>query len=138
MKLSPKCTLVPDSEPYGKTVIRTIRFDEPNLIIELQGGDFSYLRLLFHEVVAFRVIDEREITEFWNTYSEPNGWLWEVLDGGYLALERQRDGFNLLSLPLREYFVVCNFCVSVLSCDSPELISLGRTPPGARKRGVTG
>ena len=44
MKPVPKCTLVPKSRPYAKTVIRTVRFDEPDLIIELQGDDFSYLR----------------------------------------------------------------------------------------------
>jgi len=131
MKSFPKCTLFLESKPYAKTVIRTVRFDEPDLIIELQGEDFSYVRLTFREVVAFRVIDEREITEFWNTYSKTNGWLWEVTEGGYLALERQRESFNVLSLPLREHFVVCNYCVNVLSCNSPEFVSLGSSPPDA-------
>ena len=134
----PNCTLVVESTPYTKTVIRTVRFDEPDLVVELQGDDFSYLRLIFRDVVAFRVIDEREITEFWNTYSQANGWLWEVTEGGYLALERQRDSFNILDLPLREHLVTCNYCVNVLSCKTPEFLSLDRTPPGARKRGTTG
>ena len=138
MKPVPKCTLVLESKPYAKAAIRTVLFDEPDLIIELQGDDSSYLRLIFRDVVAFRVIDEREITEFWNTYSAPNGWLWEVAEGGYLTLERQRDSFNVLDLSLREHFVVCNYCVNVLSCDRPEFVSLGRTPLGAPKRGATG
>jgi hypothetical protein len=87
MKPVPKCTLVLESKPYAKMVIRTVRFDEPDLIIELQGDYFSYLRLIFHDVVAFRVIDEREITEFWHTYGAPSGWLWEVTEGGYISLE---------------------------------------------------
>ena len=134
----PNCSLVTESKPYKKTVIRTVRFDEPDLVIELQGDDLSYLRLIFRDVVAFRVIDERELTEFWNAYSEPNGWLWEVTEGGYLALERQRDSFNILDLKLREHFVVCNYCVNVLSSDSPEFLSLGCTPPGAPIRRTTG
>ncbi|WP_153555272.1 hypothetical protein [Roseimaritima sediminicola] len=138
MKPAPKCTLVPESKPYAKTVIRTVRFDEPDLIIELQGDDFSYLRLIFRNVVAFRVIDEREITEFWNAYSATSGWLWEVAEGGYLALERQRESFNVLGLSLREHFVVCNYCVSVLSCHSPEFVSLGCSPPNTLNRGATG
>jgi len=138
MKPIPNCTLVLESKPYAEMVIRMVRFDEPDLVIELQGDDFSYLRLIFRDIVAFRVIDEREITEFWNTYSEPNGWLWEVTEDGYLALERQRDSFNILDLSLREHFVVCNYCVNVLSLDPPEFFSLGSTPPGAPKRGTTG
>ena len=138
MKPVPKCTLVLESKPYAKTVIRTVRFDEPDLIIELQGDYFSYLRLIFRDVVAFRVIDEREITEFWNTYSAPNGWLWEVTEGGYFSLERQRDSFNVLGLPLREHFVVSNYSVNVLSCGSPEFVSLGCSLPDALNRGATG
>jgi hypothetical protein len=138
MKPVPKCTLVLESKPYAKMVIRTVRFDEPDLIIELQGDYFSYLRLIFHDVVAFRVIDEREITEFWHTYGAPSGWLWEVTEGGYISLERQRDYFNLLGLSLREHFVVCNHCVNVLSCESPEFVNLGCSPPDALNRRATG
>ena len=58
----PNCTLVVESTPYTKTVIRTVRFDEPDLVVELQGDDFSYLRLIFRDVVAFRVIDERAVS----------------------------------------------------------------------------
>lgn len=138
MKPVPKCTLVPESSPYAKRVIRTVRFDEADLIFKLEGNDFSYLRLIFRDVIAFRVIDEREITEFWNTYSAPSGWLWEVAEGGYLALERQRASFNVLGLSLREHLVGCNDCVNVLSCHSPEFMSLGCSPPNNLNRRSTG
>ena len=124
----PKCVLIPESKQYAKTVIRTIRFDEPDLIVELQGPVFSYARIVFREVIGYRVIDEREITEFWNDYSEPNGWLWEVLDGGWLSLERSRVRFNPLQLALREFFVVDNYCVNVLCAEPPELHDLGSNP----------
>jgi hypothetical protein len=108
--------------------VRSIRFEEPNLIVEIQGPGFSFARLKFHDVVGFRVLDERELAEFWNTYSEPNGWLWEVTDGGWLTLERKRVSFNSMGLHLREFLIVDNYCVNILCKNPPELKDLGTDP----------
>ena len=128
IELHPKCVLIPEATRYRKKAVRIIRFDEPDLIIEVQGEGFSYARIVFRDVIGFRVMDEREITEFWNEYSEPNGWLWEVLDGGWLSLEKNRKDFNLLNLPTREFFVVDEFCVNIWCLNEPEIIDLGVDP----------
>jgi hypothetical protein len=129
----PACVLVTGSQRYSRTVIRHLSFENHLLTIDLQGVHFSYARLLFRDVVGFRVLDERDLTEFWNAYSEPNGWLWEVKSGGWFDLERRRSTFNSGSLfpGLREFFVVDDQCVSVLCPHAPELVDLGSDPTAA-------
>ena len=131
----PDCVAVVEAQRYAKTVIRTIRFDEPDLVVELQGVGLSFVRVVFRDVIGYRVIDEREITEFWNDYSEPNGWLWEVLSGGWLSLERTRKNFNPLGLELREFFVVDNYCINVLCPETPTILDLGTDPETDSNRG---
>lgn len=84
--------------------------------------------MIFRNIVGCRIIDESHISEFWNTYSEPNGWLWEVNDGGWLALERNRETFDPPHISLREFFIVGNYCINVLSPDYPEITDLGTDP----------
>ena len=75
------------------------------------------------------MISPNDLAEYWNTYSEPNGWLWEVLRGGWLDLERQRPRFCSGGEDgLREYFLVDDNCVNVLTRQLPEIIDLGTDP----------
>lgn len=91
-------------------------------------------RLTFADVVGFRVLDERDLCEFWNEYSEPNGWLYEVESGGWLDLEKHRQLFNSPDLiqNLREYLLVDDKCVSVLCVAPPEIVDLGTDPARAQ------
>jgi hypothetical protein len=107
--------------------MRGIRFDDGDLLIEIEGPAFGRARLVFRGALGFRVLDERELTEFWNAYSQPQGWLWEVRRGGWLELESTRENFNILELPVREFFVVDEFCVSVWSRDPPAFVDLGES-----------
>ena len=126
----PVCVAVPEAKRYARIAVRAIAFDGSTLTLDIQGEGFSYARLVFRDVVGFRVLDERDLTEFWNTYSEPNGWLWEVRSGGWHDLERIRATFNPGEFVdgLREFFVVDDKCVSVLCRTPPELIELGADP----------
>jgi hypothetical protein len=126
---APRCTLLTESQRYRTKVVRSLRSDGRDLIVEIQGEAMSFARVVFHDVRGFRVLDEGDLLEFWNTYSEPNGWLWEVHAGGWLDLERRRPRFNLLSLPLREFFVVDDPCISVLCERQPTIEDLGAAPP---------
>lgn len=116
----PECLLVPESSKYAGKTMRSIRFDDGDLVMDIEGPSFGRAQVTFRSVLGFRVLDERELTEFWNTYSQPHGWLWEVKRGGWLELEATRRNFNLLELPTREFFVVDEYCVSVWSPEAPE------------------
>ena len=77
-----------------------------------------------------RLLDERDLCEFWNTYSEQNGWLYEVEEGGWLELETRRSLFNAPGFHpgLREYLLVDDKCISVFSVQPPEILDFGADP----------
>ncbi len=120
--------------------MRSLRYDGETLSVEIQGEGFAFARVVFHQPAGFRVLDERDLCEFWNTYSEPNGWLYEVEEGGWLELEMHRRLFNSPDFfpGLREYLLVDDTCISVLTIRPPEIIDLGspagwgETPPAKR------
>jgi hypothetical protein len=134
-KANPVCVPVPQAKRYARKAVRGMTFDGSTLMLDIQGEGFSYARLVFRDVIGFRVLDERDLGEFWNTYSEPNGWLWEVQSGGWLDLEETHPGRTFIShdmiSDMREFFVVDDKCVSVLCRIAPELLDLGAAPPAA-------
>lgn len=130
---SPKCKLFAPAMRYKRKVVRSLHFDGSKLVINIQGEGFAYGRLIFQSPVWFRVLDERALCEFWNTYSEPNGWLWEVEEGGWLELESQRELFNSPTLfkGLREFFIADDQCISILCMVPPQIEDLGADPEHA-------
>ena len=126
----PRCVVLPTCLPYKRVATRSVHFVDDVLTVELQGEGFIWLRAVFRAVVGFRVLDERDLCEFWNEHSEPNGWLYEVAEGGWMELEKQRQWFSSPEIfsDLREYLLVDNMCVSVLCRATPELESLGAPP----------
>ena len=127
----PKCKVFPPSARYRDKVVRSIQFDGQTLVIDIQGEGFSFARVHFSNLIGFRVLDERELCEFWNTYSEPNGWLYEVEEGGWFELESTRKLFNWHghNSDLKEYFLVDDQCISVLTANPPEIRDIGMDPP---------
>jgi hypothetical protein len=127
---SPKCQVFPQSARYPKKVVRALRYDGEVLVIDIQGKGFSFARVVFRDVVGFRVLDERDLCEFWNTYAEPVGWLYEMEEGGWLELESQRKLFNSPDCfpDLREYLLVDDKCVNVLTRELPEIQDVGTDP----------
>ena len=128
-----RCTAVPESRRYAEKAVGAVRFDGRDLVIEIQGSAFSTVHLVFRAPAGFRVLDRRDLGEFWPEYSEPNGWLWEVHSGGWMDLERHRplSSSHRSSAPLREFLVVDDMCVSILCAHPPEFIDPGATAPEA-------
>lgn len=128
--IMPVCTLAPESARYAAVEVRSLRFDGVDLVIEFQGRGFSYGRLTFRMVAGFRVLHERNLTEFWTDYDGSSGWLWEVHSGGWLDLECERPGFiDVDFLPqMREYLVVGTNAVSVFAVEPPEIEDFGADP----------
>ncbi len=127
----PKCTVFPPSTRYKRVVVRSLRYDNDGLLtIEVQGTGFAFASVVFRRPAGFRVLDERDLCEFWEKYHTGNGWLYEVHEGGWQELESQRPLFNSPSFfnGLREFLIVCDQCYSVLAVEPPEIIDQGEVP----------
>jgi len=134
MNAKPECTVVNDSKGFHVVDIGRVEYTAQlpnadglarNLYIHtIERADVPSATVLFEMPVAFRVIDEMHLLEFWNDFSLPNGWLWKVDSGGYLDLERTRKYFHADDLfELSEYLIVGDRCVSVIAHSPPILIS---------------
>ena len=130
---APKCILYEPASRYRRKVVRSIHFDGGTLTIDIQNEGFGFARLVFGLPAWFRVLDERDLCEFWPVHSEPKGWLWEVQEGGWMELEATRPLFNSPSMypALREFLLVDDQCVSILSVKPPQLYDLGAEPAPA-------
>jgi hypothetical protein len=107
-----------------------MRYDADDLVIDIRSEGFAFARVTFHAPIGFRVLDERDLCQFWNTYSRPNGWLWQVHSGGWMDLEKLGPSFSSPDLipELREYLLVDDRCISVLCVAPPEIIDRGADP----------
>ncbi|MCR8957897.1 hypothetical protein M0765_009225 [Variovorax sp. S2] len=86
------------------------------------------IRVGFDGVVAYRVMDERDLGEYWPACSQPNGWVYSIRSGGWLSQESVRSGSCIgLFYPDVHEYLVAGFtdCVSVL-CTSEPRVELGR------------
>ena len=126
----PKCIPYPPSQRYKQKVVRSLRYDGESLVIEIQGEGFAYARVTFRHPAGFRVLDERDLCEFWGNYHERNGWFYEVEEGGWVELESLRPLFNSPDWfeELHEYLLVDDKCISVLATRPPEIEDLGSLP----------
>ena len=129
----PRCVPVPASRRFPRVALRALHFDGADLLAELQTTASSFLRLVFRDVMGFRLLDERDLLEFWPEYSEAAGWLWRVEAGGWLDLERTRAHFDTPRFyeDALEHLIVDDKCVSILSQHPPELLDVGGSPEDA-------
>ncbi|MBK9176514.1 MAG: hypothetical protein IPM46_09285 [Flavobacteriales bacterium] len=123
----PKCKPFLPAAKYPRKAVRSVHYDGTDLSIEIQGEGFAFARVVFSNPAGFRVLDESDLAEFWNTYSEPNGWLYEVEEGGWFELESNRPAFNSSTFldGIHEYLVVDEICISVLCLQPPEIKNTG-------------
>jgi hypothetical protein len=86
--------------------------------------------LEFQQIGGYRVLDEGQLSAFWNKESRTDGWLWEIRSGGWFALESTRPDFVMGLTPLgngpREFLVLgINDCVSVITWADPHAYAAG-------------
>ena len=87
----------------------------------------QYASVTFEECAAFRVMDERDLGEYWRACSSHSGWIFEVRGGGWLSQEIERPTSLVahMNAGLREYLIAgTDDCVSVLAVESPKVTSL--------------
>ncbi len=112
--------------PLADPEVIRMEYEPDDLIVTVRslssGLEYS---LRFGAVIGFRVLDERDLLEFWPECSTMNGsWTFEITSGGWLAAEFKRSGSLIghMCPEAREFFVAgCNSCVSVIGSDEPVL-----------------
>ena len=114
----------------GKAEVLDVHFDLNRL--EIVVGLFSAQgdrRIVFEEVKGFRVLDESDLSAWWERVSSIDGWLFEVTAGGWFAQESQRSDFLSGAAQFyREFLVVgVDFCVCVIAKGHPHVSTINRT-----------
>jgi hypothetical protein len=114
----------PSRQVDGIPEVTDIYYDLQALRITLTFADREEpVHATFHESRGFRVLDEGDLTEFWNPETRPDGWLWRISAGGWLDLERTRPAFITgLGDQYMEFLVVgVDDCVSIIASAEPVL-----------------
>lgn len=105
-----------------------IEYDSGKLSVSAYVNRKQVARVVFESVEGFRVLDEGDLLEFWPMCSSRSGhWIWEIQEGGWIALESTRPGFvGKKYKQATEYLITGqNECVSVISFDRPTLVEQG-------------
>jgi hypothetical protein len=120
----PRCVPIAVAPAYAKVHLVRVAFARARLTVDVESESATRLRLAFGQPVGFRVLDERELCEFWPEHSTSHGWLYEVLEGGWLELERQRSNYTDFVAPVREFMIADDYCVNVISTHPPTIKEL--------------
>lgn len=108
----------------SRNEITEIEYRSGCLEITSQFLDISQIvRVSFLEVAGFRVLDEGDLLEFWPSCSSPNGWIFQIIEGGWFDQEKERTGFIRRDVKeIKEYLITgTNDCVSVFAWSSPNI-----------------
>ncbi|MEC7264448.1 MAG: hypothetical protein VXW38_11960 [Bacteroidota bacterium] len=86
-------------------------------------GKKKMIYLTFENIYGFRLLDEGDLLEFWDSNTGTKGFLWKVESGGWLDLEKNRGGFvSGHNRDIQEYLVKgINECASVLTSKGPAI-----------------
>lgn len=105
----------------GIPEVTAVRYEGTLRISLLFAEQNSSLVVEFERVRGFRLLDEGDLLEFWSE-RQPDGWLWQIDEGGWRDLEKQRSGFVTQDAATEYLIAGQNDCVSVLAHGSPKLI----------------
>lgn len=115
--------------------VLAINYQSSKLRVQLSAGaeDEGSLLIVFKRPEGFRVLDEGDLLEFWESSMPGAGWLYLVHRGGWNDLESTRDGYlSRHKANLCEYLIIGkNECVSVLCRQRPEIVDTRVAPSPA-------
>lgn len=117
---------IPATFPVRSSIVR-VAWELGQLSIIVQGAvaESRGIAIDFSDVYGFRVLDERDLLEYWPACSSHNGaGLFEIRQGGWLEQEEARPGSCIgpMRLPLLEFLVTgSDDCVNVLTPSPPRM-----------------
>lgn len=109
---------IPDDYQYHEIV--NIDFNIKVLVVTVEFDGYM-LDISFDAPKGFRVLDEGDLNEFWPLCSTDNGWLYQIVTGGWLDQESKRKGFiSSYYSELKEYFITGeDFCINIIAYEPP-------------------
>lgn len=117
--------VLPNFASFIPADIYEVVFNDIGLTVRVEAKPHG-VTVRFPNTIGFRLLDEGDLLEFWSDPEyQPGGWIFEVQNGGWLALEETRTGFLSADRKgLTEFFVAtANGCLSVLAFGPPTLVS---------------
>ena len=126
MIYEPKVLLI--ESPYKSdrsTIVDEVKLSDNGLDIIVESKSWK-IKANFDVSWGFRVLDEGDLGEFWSECDLTKGWCFEVIEGGWSSLEKNRDHFVTGKLyEPREYLIIgLNECVSILAHEPPIITEL--------------
>lgn len=113
--------------PESIPTLINLNYESGRLQLSLAFPELSSPVCLSFISEGFRVLDERELLDYWDPKTRAQGWLWKIESGGWFEQECQRIGFMMgiyaqMGNRPDEYLILGqDDCISVLSERAPEL-----------------
>ena len=105
--------------------LESIIFDEDGLKVFVSSDDWK-IQVIFEVCYGLRVLDERDLTEFWAKCNLKKNWIYVVSKGGWLSLESTRAHFisGRLHKPQEFFIIGLDECISVMTEENPTITQL--------------
>lgn len=79
----------------------------------------------FSDPIGFKCLDERDMMDYWENKDLTENWILEIIEGGWLDLEKKRAFISDKIFKLREILIEGNVdCISIFVTEEPEIISI--------------
>jgi hypothetical protein len=111
-------TPISEYDDLRKYEIRNISYHPDSLTVDLQGEVFQFFKFTFEDVSGFRVLDEKEYSEYWDHPNYENHLIYEISPSGWFSEDQYED--------MREFLICSSICVNVLAADIPSIHHMGR------------
>lgn len=99
---------------------------ELRVSVRLEDNRLAYV--VFSDSIGHRMLDEGDLTEYWDPDTRSEGWLWRIEEGGWLEECAKQGKFLIHGDSACEFMVLgSNDCVNVIALSPPQVY----TPKGS-------
>lgn len=100
--------------------ILAINYDLENLDIRYSVDETEEYIIRFENPIGFKCLDERDMMDYWDKKILTDNWILEILEGGWLDMEKSRSLISDTIFDLREFLIEgVDDCISVLAREEP-------------------
>ena len=99
-----------------------IEYDLELLVIYFKANDHEDYMIKFDSVVAFKCLDERDMSDYWYDEVFTQNWILEVFEGGWFQMEKSRGMISHEVMEIREFLIAgIEDCLTILATDEPSI-----------------